>query len=159
MRVFQIEGEWGIDHLKLSKRPEPKARDGEVLVRMRASSLNFRDLVVPERGYGSYTGQLPLIPISDGVGEVIEVGAGVTRVQIGDRVCPTYFQGGSGCEPDLQRLTQSLGGAINETMTEVMCLSEQGVVPVPDYLSDIQAASLPCAALTAWSAVVTYGHV
>lgn len=111
MRVFQIEGEWGIDHLKLSKRPEPKARDGEVLVRMRASSLNFRDLVVPERGYGSYTGQLPLIPISDGVGEVIEVGAGVTRVQIGDRVCPTYFQGWIGGEPDLQRLTQSLGGA------------------------------------------------
>jgi NADPH:quinone reductase-like Zn-dependent oxidoreductase len=81
MRVFQIEGEWGIDHLKLSQRPEPTARDGEVLVRMRASSLNYRDLVVPERGYGSYTGQLPLIPISDGVGEVIEVGAGVTRVR------------------------------------------------------------------------------
>ena len=57
MRVFQIEGEWGIDHLKLSQRPEPKARDGQVLVRMRASSLNYRDLVVPERGYGSYTGQ------------------------------------------------------------------------------------------------------
>ena len=76
MRVFQIEGDWGIDHLKLSQRPEPKAKDGEVLVRMRASSLNYRDLVVPERGYGSYTGQLPLIPISDGVGEVIDVGAG-----------------------------------------------------------------------------------
>jgi NADPH:quinone reductase-like Zn-dependent oxidoreductase len=159
MRVFQIEGEWGIDHLKISHRPEPIAKDGEVLVKMRASSLNYRDLVVPERGYGSYTGQLPLIPISDGVGEVVDVGAGVTRVRIGDRVCPTYFQGWIGGEPDLQRLTQSLGGPIDGTMTEVMCLSEQGVVPVPDYLSDIQAASLPCAALTAWSAVVTYGHV
>lgn len=93
MRVFQIEGEWGIDHLKISHRPEPIAKDGEVLVKMRASSLNYRDLVVPERGYGSYTGQLPLIPISDGVGEVVDVGAGVTRVRIGDRVCPTYFQG------------------------------------------------------------------
>ena len=126
---------------------------------MRASSLNYRDLVMPKRGYGSYTGQLPLIPISDGVGQVIDVGADVTSVRVGDRVCPTYFQGRIGGETDLQRLTQSLRGPIDETMTEVMCLSEQGVVPVPDYLSDIQAASLPCAALTAWSAVVTYGHV
>jgi len=74
MRVFQIEGEWGIDHLKLSQRAEPTAGAGQVLVRMRASSLTFRALVVPERGYGAYPGQLPLIPISDGVGEVIEVG-------------------------------------------------------------------------------------
>ncbi len=95
---------------------------------MRASSLNFRDLVVPERGYGSYTGELPLIPISDGVGVVSAVGSGVTRVKVGDRVCPTYFQNWQGGEPDLQRLTQSLGGPIDGTMTETMCLSEQGVV-------------------------------
>lgn len=159
MRVFQIEGEWGIGHLKLSQRPEPQVGVGQVLVTMRASSLNYRDLVVPERGYGSYTGQLPLIPISDGVGVVSAVGPGVDRVRVGDRVCPTYFQGWLGGEPDLHRLTQSLGGPIDGTMTEVMCLSEQGVVAVPKYLSDVQAASLPCAALTAWSAVVTYGNI
>lgn len=159
MRVFQIEGAWGIDHLKLSERPQPLAGAGQVLVSMRASSLNFRDLVVPERGYGNYTGELPLIPISDGVGVVSAVGPGVTRVKVGDRVCPTYFQGWQGGEPDLQRLTQSLGGPIDGTMTETMCLSEQGVVQVPEYLSDLQAATLPCAALTAWSAVVTYGHI
>lgn len=153
MRVFQIEGEWGMDHLKLSTRPEPVAGPGQVLVRMKASSLNFRDLVVPERGYGSYTGTLPLIPISDGVGVVSAVGAGVTRVAVGDRVCPAYFQSWFGGEPNLERLTQSLGGPIDGTMTEVMCLSEQGVVKAPAHLSDAQAASLPCAALTAWSAM------
>lgn len=153
MRVFQIEGDWGIDNLKLSQRPEPQAGPGQVLVRMKASSLNYRDLVVPDRGYGSYTGTLPLIPVSDGVGVVCAIGPGVRRVAIGDRVCPTYFQGWVGGDPDLERLTQSLGGPIDGTMTDTMCLSEQGVVKVPAHLSDVEAASLPCAALTAWSAL------
>lgn len=153
MRVFQVIGDWGMEHLKLSQRPEPKVGPGQVLVRMKASSLNYRDLVVPERGYGSYTGNLPLIPLSDGVGVVCEVGAGVHRVAVGDRVCPTFFQNWVAGEPDLERLTQSLGGPIDGTMAELMCLSEQGLVKVPDYLTDTEAASLPCAALTAWSAL------
>lgn len=157
MRVFQIEGDWGMEYLKLSSRPEPVAGPGQVLVQMKASSLNYRDLVVPSRGYGNYTGTLPLIPVSDGVGVVAAVGAGVSRVAVGDRVCPAYFQSWIGGEPDLERLTQSLGGPIDGTMTELMCLSEQGVVKVPAHLSDTQAASLPCAALTAWSALTSAG--
>lgn len=155
MRVFQIENDWGMHNLKIAQRPRPTAGPGQVLVQMKASSLNYRDLVVPERGYGSYTGTLPLIPISDGVGTVCEVGPGVSRVAVGDRVCPTYFQSWTSGEPDLERLTQSLGGPIDGTMTEIMCLSEQGVVKVPPHLTDAQAASLPCAALTAWSALTT----
>lgn len=156
MRVFQIEGEWGMDHLRLSSRPDPKAGPGQVVVKMSASSLNYRDLLVPLRGYGSHTGNLPLIPLSDGVGVVSEVGAGVTRVAVGDRVCPTYFQRWISGEPDLERLTQSLGGPGDGTMAEYMLLSEQGVSRVPAYLSDLEAATLPCAALTAWSALVTH---
>jgi NADPH:quinone reductase-like Zn-dependent oxidoreductase len=155
MRVFQIEGDWGMDNLKLSSRPEPKAGPGQVVVKMNASSLNYRDLVVPNRGYGSHTGTLPLIPVSDGAGVVVEVGPGVRRVAVGDRVCPTYFQRWVSGEPDLERLTQSLGGPIDGTMTDFMCLSEEGVCKVPDHLSDVEAATLPCAALTAWSALVT----
>lgn len=155
MRVFQIEGDWGMDNLKVSQRQEPQAGPGQVLVRMSASSLNFRDLVVPERGYGSYTGSLPLIPVSDGVGVVCDIGPGVSRVAAGERVCPTYFQNWVGGEPNLERLTQSLGGPMDGTMTDVMCLSEQGVVKVPGYLTDTEAASLPCAALTAWSALTS----
>lgn len=158
MRVFQIEGDWGLEHLKLSTRPEPKAGPGEVVVEMRASSLNYRDLVVPQRGYGVHTGTLPLIPVSDGVGVVAEVGAGVRRVAVGDRVCPTYFQRWISGEPDLERLTQSLGGPIDGTMTAYMALSEEGVAKVPAHLSDVEAATLPCAALTAWSALVTNGR-
>jgi NADPH:quinone reductase-like Zn-dependent oxidoreductase len=155
MRVFQIEGDWGMDHLKLSTRPEPQAGPGQVVVKMSASSLNYRDLVVPNRGYGSHTGSLPLIPVSDGVGVVAEVGPGVRRVAVGDRVCPTYFQRWVSGEPDLERLTQSLGGPIDGTMTGYMCLSEEGVSKVPAHLTDVEAAALPCAALTAWSALVT----
>ena len=153
MRVFQYQDEWGIANLRLAVRPDPQPGPGEVLVRMRASSLNYRDLFVADRGYGSYTGTLPLIPLSDGVGEVAAVGAGVHRVVPGDRVCPTFFQHWIGGEPDLERLTGSLGGPIDGTMAEIMCLSEQGVVKVPAYLSDVEAATLPCAALTAWSAL------
>ncbi|MFN9449445.1 MAG: zinc-dependent alcohol dehydrogenase family protein [Rubrivivax sp.] len=144
-----------MDHLRLSTRPEPQAGPGQVVVQMKASSLNYRDLVVPNRGYGSHTGTLPLIPVSDGVGVVTEVGPGVRRVAVGDRVCPTYFQRWVSGEPDLERLTQSLGGPIDGTMTEYMCLSEEGVCKVPEHLSDVEAATLPCAALTAWSALVT----
>jgi NADPH:quinone reductase-like Zn-dependent oxidoreductase len=155
MRVFQIQDDWGMDHLQLATRPDPKPGRGQVLLRMKASSLNYRDLVVPLRGYGSYTGELPLIPVSDGVGEVVEVGAGVTRVKIGDRVCPCFNQAWIGGSPDLERLTRTLGGPIDGTMADLMCLPEGGVVKAPGHLSDEEAATLPCAALTAWSAIVT----
>ncbi len=159
MRVFQIQDDWGFDHLQLAARPEPKPGPGQVLLKMKAASLNYRDLVVPNRGYGSFTGKLPLIPISDGVGEVVEVGSGVTRVKVGDRVCPCFHQGWIAGEPDLERLTQTLGGPIDGAMADYMCLSEQGVVEAPAHLSDEEAATLPCAALTAWSALVTYGRL
>lgn len=159
MRVFQIQDDWGFDHLQLATRPDPKPGPGQVLLKMKAASLNYRDLVVPNRGYGSFTGNLPLIPISDGVGEVVEVGAGVARVKVGDRVCPCFHQGWIAGEPDLERVTQTLGGPIDGAMADYMCLSEQGVVKAPAHLSDEEAATLPCAALTAWSALVTYENL
>jgi len=158
MRVFQIEGEWGIDNLRLSDRPEPEAGPGQVVVQMRMAALNARDLIVPERGYGRATGELPLIPISDGVGEVVATGPGVTRFNVGDRVCPTYFQNWTGGEPTPERFASALGGPLDGVMAERMCLSQEGVVRVPDYLTDAEAATLPCAALTAWSAVATHGR-
>ena len=157
MRVFQIQDDWGLTHLKLAARPDPRPGTGQVLLRMRAASLNYRDLLVPERGYGAHTGTLPLIPVSDGVGEVIEVGADVTRVRAGDRVCPCYRQGWIDGPPDSTYL--SLGGPIDGTMAEYMVLPEDGVAKVPAHLSDEQAATLPCAALTAWSALVTYDNL
>jgi NADPH:quinone reductase-like Zn-dependent oxidoreductase len=159
MKVFEIRDEWGFDHLQLGTRPDPRPGPGQVLLRMKAASLNYRDLVVPNRGYGAFTGNLPLIPLSDGVGEVVEVGPGVSRVKAGDRVCPCFHQSWIGGAPDLERLTRTLGGPVDGTMAELMCLPAEGVVKVPAHLTDEQAATLPCAALTAWSAIVTYDQL
>ena len=158
MRVFQIEGNWGLENLRLSQRPEPVPRDDQILIRMHAASLNARDLIVPNRGYGRATGELPLIPVSDGVGTVIGVGSRVTRMKPGDRVCPTYFQNWIAGEPTPDRFASALGGPLDGVMADLVCLSEQGAVLVPDYLTHEEAATLPCAALTAWSAIAIHAR-
>jgi NADPH:quinone reductase-like Zn-dependent oxidoreductase len=151
MKVFQIQDDWSMDKLQIATRPDPRPGPGDVLLRMKAASLNYRDLLVPLRGYGAHTGTLPLIPLSDGVGEVIETGSGVSRVRVGDRVCPCFRQGWIDGPPEPSYL--NLGGPLDGTMSELMCVPAEGVVKVPAYLSDDQAATLPCAALTAWSAL------
>ena len=103
MRAFAIEDDWSLGHLRAVTRPEPRPGSGQALLRMAASSLNYRDLVVPNRGYGRYTGTLPLIPVSDGVGTVVETGPGVTRVKVGDRVFPF-----ADLKPALSRLATGL---------------------------------------------------
>ncbi|RMD88639.1 MAG: NAD(P)-dependent alcohol dehydrogenase [Alphaproteobacteria bacterium] len=159
MRVFQIEGDWGIENLRLAQRPESEPGPTEVLIEMRMAALNARDLIVLERGYGRATGELPLIPVSDGVGEVIAVGDRVNRVRVGDRVCPTYFQNWIAGAASPERLASALGGPLDGVMAERLCLSQEGVVRVPEMLSDAEAATLPCAGLTGWSAIITLGHV
>ena len=159
MKVFQLQDDWSIDNLTLTERPMPKPDTGQVLLQLKAASLNYRDLVVPQRGYGALTGTLPLIPISDGVGEVIAIGEGVRRVVVGDRVCPVMIQSWISGPPTMEKLSSTLGGPLDGVMTEYMALSEQGVVKTPEHLNNEEAATLPCAALTAWSAVVTDGQV
>lgn len=159
MKVFQLQDDWSMDNLTLAERPQPEPGPGQLLLKMKAASLNYRDLVVPQRGYGKLTGTLPLIPISDGIGEVVAIGEGVGRVAVGDRVCPLMIQSWISGPPTMERLTSTLGGPLDGVMTEYMVLSEQGVVKTSEHLSDEEAAALPCAALTAWSAIVTDGQV
>lgn len=159
MKVFQIQDDWSMEHLKVAERTQPKPGPGEVLLHMKAASVNYRDLVVPLRGYGSFTGTLPLVPISDGVGEVAEIGTGVTRVATGDRVCPMFMQKWIAGEPDLNRLTSTLGGPMDGVMQEYMVMDEEGLAKAPEYLTNEEASTLPCAALTAWSALITEGNV
>jgi NADPH:quinone reductase-like Zn-dependent oxidoreductase len=155
MKVFQIQDHWSMEHLRPAERADPRPGPGQVLLRMKAASLNYRDLLVPLRGYGSFTGELPLIPLSDGVGEVVEAGPGVTRVKVGERVCPCFNQSWISGEASLERLAGgTLGGPLDGTMAQFMCLPEGGVVKAPAHLTDEEAATLPCAALTAWSALV-----
>jgi len=126
---------------------------------MKAASINYRDLVVPLRGYGSFTGTLPLVPISDGVGEVVDIGADVTRVAPGDRACPMFMQKWIAGEPDLTRITSTLGGPLDGVMQHYMVVNEEGLAKATEYLTNEEAATLPCAALTAWSALATEGDV
>jgi NADPH:quinone reductase-like Zn-dependent oxidoreductase len=159
MKVMQIEGEWSADHIRPAKRPDPAPGPGEVLLKMEAASLNYRDTVLVRRGYGRWSGELPLVPVSDGAGRVLAVGQGVTRVKVDDLVCPIFCQGWiSGPIRDGHR-GGVLGGPRDGVMQEYMVLSEEGVVRAPRHHDAVQAATLPCAAVTAWNAVVHQGHV
>ncbi len=158
MKVIELKGAFGTENLVLAEREMPRPGPGEILLRMKAASLNYRDLLTIQGLYNP-SQLLPLIPCSDGVGEVIEVGEGVTRIRPGDRVATTFFQGWISGEPDPERVRNTLGGPCDGVLAEYMVLEEAGVVHVPDYLTDEQAATLPCAALTAWSALVTYGSI
>ena len=157
MKVVELRA-WGLDNLVLAERPEPQPGARQVLVRVRAASLNYRDLLLI-RGTYNPKQKLPVVPCSDGAGVVVAVGDGVTRVRPGDRVCPTFHQAWLAGEPSRERLRATLGGPLDGTLAELMLLDEEGFVAVPGTLSDEQAATRPCAAVTAWNALVTEGGV
>ena len=156
MQVFEIQEKFGLESLKLAERPEPQPGTGEVLIKLRAASLNFRDLLVVT---GQYNPRMPLprIPLSDGVGEVVGVGVGVTRVKVGDRVAgcfmPLWVEG----ELNDDKGASALGGAVDGMLAEYVVLPAEGVVHVPAHLSDAEAATLPCAGVTAWNALMEGG--
>lgn len=143
----------GIENLRLKDMPDPKPGPGEVLVRLRAASLNYRDLLVLQGGYGSRQKSAGLIPLSDGAGEVVEVGAGVRRFKTGDRVVNTFFPGWFSGPPEERFLMRDLGGMENGVACELRVFSEDAVLPIPDAMSFVEASTLPCAAVTAWNAV------
>lgn len=159
MKCVEVADKFSIDSLRVTERPHPELGHGEVLVRVRATSLNFRDLMTVTGIYNPKQ-PLPLIPLSDGVGEIVAVGDGVTRVAVGDRVAGIFAQGWIAGEPAVEKVrTTTLGGPLDGMLTEYRALSQDGVVKVPDYLNDEEAATLPCAALTAWSALITHGQL
>lgn len=159
MKVIELRDGWSEDHLTEADRPDPEPGPGEIVVAIKAASLNYRDLLLIHGGYGGQGGSLPLVPLSDGAGEVIQVGDGVSRVAVGDRVCPIFCQDWLSGPPDADKLGSALGGRRDGVLAERMRLSAESVVKVPDHLSDEQAATLPCAGITAWNALVTEGGV
>lgn len=156
MKVVELRGQFGLENLAFVERPDPQPGAGQVLLRMRAASLNARDLMMV-RGRYNPRQPLPLIPGSDGVGEVVAVGTGVLRVKAGDRVTPIFSQGWISGEPTREKIRATLGGPLDGTLTESMVLDAEGVVHAPEHLSDEEAATLPCAAVTAWNALVGLG--
>jgi NADPH:quinone reductase-like Zn-dependent oxidoreductase len=151
MKQFEIR-EFGIDQLVLVDQDVPAPAFGQVLVRMTAASLNFRDLLVVE---GQYNPKLrrPMIPLSDGIGVVVEIGPGVTRFQPGDRVTACFMQKWIDGPITREKGASALGGALDGILREYAVFSEDGLVQSPAFLSDEEAATLPCAAVTAWHAL------
>lgn len=156
MKLYEFRETKGIDSLVRAERPQPKPAHGQVLVRVKATSVNYRDLLVAKGGYGRSV-RLPLVPFSDGVGEVVEVGEGVSRFKPGDRVAAIFMQAWLGGELTAAKAKSALGAAIDGVLAEYVVLHEDGLVRVPEHLSDEEAATLPCAAVTAWHALITEG--
>lgn len=157
MRVMELSGDWGLEHIKPGTRPDPVPGPGEVLVAMQAASVNYRDGVVLRRGYGRLSGTLPLIVLSDGAGRVVEVGPGVRRVAAGDLVCPIIMPGWHDGPLRPEHREALLGGPRDGVVRELMAVREDDLVKAPAFFSPVEAASLPCAAVTAWSAIVGAG--
>lgn len=157
MRAWEVQGEWGIDHLQMVERPAPTAAAGQVVVRLRAASINYRDLLTVQ-GMGG-TRRLPLVPFSDGAGEVVAVGDGVSRVKVGDRVCPMFFQSWKDGRPDAAKRARPLGGPLPGVLQDEMALDAEYVSPAPRGWSFEEAATLPCAGLTAWRALMVEGEL
>src|ERR1700674_4968216 len=150
MRVYQLDRPGSVDGLVLTERSVPSPAVSEVLVRVRASSLNFRDLMI-------INGQYPIpvppgrVPLSDGAGEVVAVGAGVTRFKVGDRVINSFFSNWFG--GTFNAMPQQYVVDCDGWLTEYKAVSAEALVAMPGYLTFEQAATLPCFAVTAWSAL------
>ena len=158
MKVYQIISDGGVDALEQAECEEPSPGPHEVLVRIHASSINYRDLSTVEdpapRGF-----LYPRIPNSDGAGEVVEIGSEVTRFKVGERVCGIFFQTWVDGDITVTDMNSALGGSVDGMLSQYKVLHEGGLVNTPDHLSDIEASTLPCAALTAWNSMVEKGGV
>ncbi|WP_435011392.1 zinc-dependent alcohol dehydrogenase family protein [Tundrisphaera lichenicola] len=153
MKAYRIHETNGPDSLKSEELPEPKPGHGQVAVRVRAVSLNYRDLMVIKGAYGRNQ-RLPLIPLSDGAGEVAAVGPGVTGLKVGDRVAGCFFSEWADGPMTEAATNSAMGGAVDGMLAEQVVLPEGGVVRVPEHLTFEEAACLPCAGLTAWHALM-----
>ncbi len=155
MRAVVLEAAYGIENLKLVERPDPTPGAGEIVVDIKAATLNYRDLATVTAA----TGRTPFVPCSDGGGIVSAIGEGVSRVKVGDKVSPLFFQDWFAGEPTPQRLGSALGGVLDGVLQEKVLLKENGVTAIPAGYSYEEAAALPCAALTAWRGLVVLGQV
>jgi NADPH:quinone reductase-like Zn-dependent oxidoreductase len=159
MRAYQLaKGGAGVDALVEVERPQPKPAHRQVLVKVKACSLNFRDFAIA-RGTYRMGVRDNLIPLSDGAGEVAEIGAAVTRVKVGDHIAGNFFQRWPGGEPSAESHKSALGGGIDGMLAEYVVLEEDGVVKIPAHLSLEEGATLPCAAVTVWHAMMEHAKL
>jgi NADPH:quinone reductase-like Zn-dependent oxidoreductase len=158
MEVYRIDRFGSVDGIVLRSSDDPRPGLREVLMRVRASSLNYRDLMVLKGG-GRGPTKLGVVPLSDGAGEVAAIGNGVTRVKVGDRIAGTFHPRWFGGPIRPEYLTDRLGANLDGMLAEYAVLSEDALVRVPNHLSFEEAATLPCAAVTAWVALMGHRRV
>jgi len=158
MRAYVVsKGSTGIEQLRAVEWPSPPAPGpGQVSIRVRAAALNYRDQAVVSGHYFGGVATRDMIPLSDGAGEVIAVGAGVSRLAVGDRVVATFNQVDPAGPPHGERA--ALGSPLDGMLAEQVVLHESGVLAVPRGYDFEQAATLPCAAVTAWNALMVAGR-
>lgn len=157
MKTYEIN-EFGIDNLTLTERDEPKPNPDEVLVKFHAFSLNYRDLMMVKGLYNPKL-KMPMVPFSDGAGEVVEIGENVTKFKIGDRVMPIFMQGWIDGAINFEKRRTALGGDIDGVLREFGSFRQEGLVCIPDHFSMEEAATLPCAAVTAYNALFESGRM
>jgi NADPH:quinone reductase-like Zn-dependent oxidoreductase len=157
MRAYQVR-QFGLEHLEQAELPMLQIAAGTVLIRVHAVSLNYRDLMIV-KGFYNPKMALPRIPCSDGAGEVVAVGDGVTRVGVGDRICGIFMQRWLDGPLTAERSKAALGGDVDGMLAEYALLAQDGVVRFPEHLSYEEAATLPCAGVTAWNALHHAGEV
>jgi NADPH:quinone reductase-like Zn-dependent oxidoreductase len=156
MKTWRISS-FGIDNLEAFESPIPKPNPGQVVVKVHAASLNYRDLMMV-KGFYNPKMALPRIPCSDGAGEIFEVGEGVTDFKPGDCVAGIFMQRWLDGPPSAAKQKAALGGDVDGMLAEYVVLNATGVVRLPEHLSYEEGATLPCAGVTAWNAVVTAAH-
>ena len=148
-----VMGGLGLDSLALRELPDPKPGPGQVLVRLRAASLNFRDLLTLDGKYGGMQKRENLILLSDGAGEIAEIGAGVREWKVGDRVVGCFFPFWQDGEAQEFLLRDAPGGLADGVASQYRVFNADAILAIPPQMSFVEAATLPCAALTAWNAV------
>ena len=159
MKVIEIGDRFGVDSLKLVERPNPSPGPGQVVLKMKAFSINYRDLLVVN-GVGRWRPPVGRIPVSDGVGIVVAAGTGVSRIKVGERVSPIFYSKWLEGRVAPEKMGHALGGAAADgVLAEYTVFDEASVVRVPAHLTDEEGATLPCAAVTAWNAVVSGGQI
>lgn len=157
MKAFEIQ-QFGIENLALVERDKPQPNATEVLVKFHAASLNYRDLMMIKGWYNPKL-KTPLVPFSDGAGEVVAVGKLVTKWKVGMRVMPIFMQGWIDGAVDFQKARTALGGDFDGVLREFGAFDESGLVEIPAHLNYEEAATLPCAAVTAYHALFHSGNL
>jgi len=156
MKAFVFKDRLALDDLRAVEQLAPSPGARQVLLRMRAASLNYRDLSIGRGEYGRYP--LPLVPVSDGAGTIVAIGPEVRRFGVGDLVCPTYVPDWLDGPVEETTARRRLGGPLPGVMRELMCVDEEALVRAPSHFTAAEAATLPIAGVTAWQALFAEGR-